>query len=401
MNTPELHKELPILLSRIGELQNNVTTRLKKEEGFNVMSLLRKPTDERRLHSRFIAAVLDPKAPHGMGDTFLALFLKRIGSSFSCATNSLKITPDYDNHSEEENIDILIENQETGRSIIIENKIYALDQQGQLMRYFAERLKRLREARFCGNMDEAFKKIEVFYLTLNGRYPDAISYILSENQKEKVIPSKISESEYDELRNGKLEKHIRTITYGNTISDWIKDCLSVCKDDSFKIQLKNYNAIIMELANTQETIEERKELVQILGNGNKWEAANYLLRNLNHVCWHVVNDFFIELFQELKLNAVLDKTELTRIDNFAHKGRNKGVLYFERNTPVGILKIAYNDYGNLQVSISTKITEDKPLELTSEHYFEDENLLHLTSLQYRQDEIKRIARIIQKDIEIR
>ena len=40
-------------------------------EKFNIFSILHKENEERRLHSRFIAALFDPKGSHGMGSIFL------------------------------------------------------------------------------------------------------------------------------------------------------------------------------------------------------------------------------------------------------------------------------------------------------------------------------------------
>lgn len=45
---------------------------------FNVFRLLRMEEDEVRLHSRFIAELLDPKGSHGQGSAFLELFLRQV-----------------------------------------------------------------------------------------------------------------------------------------------------------------------------------------------------------------------------------------------------------------------------------------------------------------------------------
>ncbi len=45
-------------------------------ETFNVFEVLRLQRDEVRLHSSFIAALLDPKGPHGLKTKLLESFLK-------------------------------------------------------------------------------------------------------------------------------------------------------------------------------------------------------------------------------------------------------------------------------------------------------------------------------------
>ena len=110
----------------------------------------------------------------------------------------------------------------------------------------------------------------------------------------------------------------------------------------------------------------------------------------------MVNDLFVELLQEIGMEATLRKEELDLITDFAHKSRSKGCLNFAREIPQGNLSIKYDVEDILQATIVSKSTSEKSINLTTEHYFQDENLLHLTSLPYRQKEITRIAEKIKK-----
>ena len=47
----------------------------KPEDTFNIFAAMRRKTEEVALHSRFIASLLDPYAPHGLDDVPLRLFL--------------------------------------------------------------------------------------------------------------------------------------------------------------------------------------------------------------------------------------------------------------------------------------------------------------------------------------
>lgn len=61
------------LLREINVLVKQVKERQQNNEFFNIISVLRKPHDERYLHSRLIVSLIDPKAPHGHNTLFLKL----------------------------------------------------------------------------------------------------------------------------------------------------------------------------------------------------------------------------------------------------------------------------------------------------------------------------------------
>lgn len=68
----------------INDLLNQVTLINKKYddiafitgERFNIFQILGLSTSEVRLHSAFIAELLNPKGTHGLGDVFLRLFIE-------------------------------------------------------------------------------------------------------------------------------------------------------------------------------------------------------------------------------------------------------------------------------------------------------------------------------------
>jgi hypothetical protein len=104
-------------------------------------------------HSKFIKFLLDPKGTHGYENAFLNLFIKVLeeknktilqGSQYKRALPEKKV--------EKGRVDIIIENIDNEHHIIIENKIYAIDQFEQLKRY-----------------KDAHPKATLVYLTLNGR----------------------------------------------------------------------------------------------------------------------------------------------------------------------------------------------------------------------------------------
>lgn len=116
----------------------------KRGENFNIFQVLGLESSEVRLHSAFLAELLNPKGTHGLGDKFLKSFLSLVVNHyrplFKLDTTSAEVSVEYyigqisDDYSEGGRIDILICD-EYKNTIIIENKIYACDQYLQLSRY--------------------------------------------------------------------------------------------------------------------------------------------------------------------------------------------------------------------------------------------------------------------------
>lgn len=88
-------------------------------------------------HSAILAELLNPQGSHGLKTKFLECFVAMMKvRDFSC--ENARIHTQYDTGNGR--LDILIEEDAKKRALIIENKIYAGDQQEQLKRYnsFAE-----------------------------------------------------------------------------------------------------------------------------------------------------------------------------------------------------------------------------------------------------------------------
>jgi len=130
-----------------------------KGEYFNVLdSLPRKHHED--LHSNFIGYLLDPNESHKLGNIFLNSFLEIISSKVEDKIiESIRLNEPFTLRREfavqEGRIDLLLESKNL--VIIIENKIFAKDQEYQLKRYddWAKRVG---------------KPYIIIYLTLDGRY---------------------------------------------------------------------------------------------------------------------------------------------------------------------------------------------------------------------------------------
>ena len=94
-------------------------------------------------HSDFLAFLLNPDQPHGLGDTFVKRLLQK--SLGSASSNDVPITPidldiwDLDGlevRREWRNIDLLLLDEEHEIAVIIENKIKSSEHSNQLQRYW-------------------------------------------------------------------------------------------------------------------------------------------------------------------------------------------------------------------------------------------------------------------------
>lgn len=168
-------------------------------EDFNVFNILKIETQEVITHSPIIAHLLDPRGHHAQQDFFYELFLKIAIHEKDVEQKFINASyKDYFVITEKEKIDIRIESRNLSNPfiIIIENKIYADDQNEQIKKYYEIIKKRWSD-------DE----ILIFYLTRHGDDPSTSS-----------IPKKLMEKL-------KAKKILYTISYKNEIKNWLEKSL--------------------------------------------------------------------------------------------------------------------------------------------------------------------------------
>lgn len=187
----------------------------EKNFNFNIFKVMGMQTDEVKLHSAFLAELLNPKGSHGMGDLFLIEFIKKC-SFIDKAFDTSKVNVEVEKYIGE-----IPEDKETGgrldifitdriQTIIIENKIYAPDQEKQLVRY-------------CNYNFNAY----IIYLTLDGH-----------------IPTKGSVCDLED------SNHYHCISYEKDIVEWLARCLTtVSGKPLFYNTLLQYINTIKELTN--------------------------------------------------------------------------------------------------------------------------------------------------------
>lgn len=136
-------EELQQLLKDVYEATKEI--KQEKAEAFDVVGICigRQET----IHSKFLAELLNPHGSHGLGSVFLKAFYEQIGlkdfhsegcsvrTEVICEEKGKKKEQEKDNEGQESNgrTDIVIKNSK--ELVVIENKIYAKDQQNQLQNY--------------------------------------------------------------------------------------------------------------------------------------------------------------------------------------------------------------------------------------------------------------------------
>ena len=204
--------------------------RYHKGENYNLFSILRIEGSELK-HSALIANLLDPKGSHGCGDAFLRAFFEialKDAYPFEECTLPHSYTEYYTGPIAGDTggrIDILVKSSHYG--LIIENKIYAGDQDKQLTRYDNYGKKTFGAGRYL-----------LVYLTLFG----------SEASKESTATKSAEEVGY--LR----------LSYAEDILRWLEQCVRLADDKPLvRESLNQYIRTIKQLTYqdmNQENIEE-------------------------------------------------------------------------------------------------------------------------------------------------
>lgn len=285
---------------------------------FNVFTTLRKEHDEVYLHSRFISNLLDPNGLHELGLHGVQELLHIIESQFEI--QHPKVTPDYENWTEDNNIDILIEGLvKDGKdsAIIIENKIFAADSnhddRGQLQGYYQFLRK---EKKYEP------QQIEIYYLTLDRHKPSKESLGKGHENLEQL-------SLEDETHN--REKTVRLIDY-TMIIKWLDKLLSHAENEDVKYAIRQYRELIVKLTGDVRLHTELTNYVEKYDNLTLSEIKDVIGEDkLKHVYWHMLDRFFREI-QEGLGDLVRDRPDrpiYEVITDIVHNNKHVHDLYIE------------------------------------------------------------------------
>lgn len=264
--------ELEKLLNAIKEIVDREKTlqeaKRTRGENFNIFNVLGVTTSEVRLHSAFIAELLNPYGNHGLGEKFLKIFIDEISNKiigddsnrgFNFDTLSIKdvivekdIGPIKGEHGGR--IDICIEDN-NGCCVIIENKIYAGDQENQMKRYwnYAQKI--------CKGDTSRYRLI---YLTLDGHEPSEES-----------------------LCGLKSDDYI-CLSYKNDIISWLNRCVELSvRHPLIRETILQYIETLKQL--TYSDMDNSNDILKIMSKNEYLDIIFVIANNLNRVICNIIN----------------------------------------------------------------------------------------------------------------
>lgn len=286
---------------------------------FNIFKILKMESDEVKLHSAFIGELLNPKGKHKQGDMFLKLFFEKCLisiSDFNTENIKVEIEKKVGKKTNESGgrIDILITDS-SGKYVIIENKIYAGDQENQLLRYHN-----------FGNE----KIYKLLYLTLYGSKP-------SEESKGYLIEN----------------VDYFCISYKNEILEWLKICVEHLKDKPhpfLKPTIEQYINLVKYLTGQSVNKELKMNIIQQILNEDfvKNIEAFMTLKQVD-LKQHLIEEILVKH----QLNGIIDnkntKNKLSeKYGGFYFKGKSEklvvGFIFDEDNYKDFIYGIRFKDF---------------------------------------------------------
>jgi len=283
------------IVEKYNELLDNTGGR------FNVFKIIGLETQETRLHSAFLAELLNPCGSHGLREKPLNAFIKHcIDDNFEFETNQALCTPEYYigplTDTTGGRIDIIIKDQ-MKRSIIIENKINAGDQQYQMLRYH--------------NHSKNYISSQLIYLSLDGKSPTSYS-------------------------TGGIEFAYKPISYKYDIINWLTECKSIAVDFPLvREALTHYINLIKQLTNTSTMDKMKNDIVSlIMRSTENIQSAFELEKALSDVKIKLQWEFWTELETALRNRGVNIKGEddpkkvkFNKVQGYYEKQRNKDTHY--------------------------------------------------------------------------
>lgn len=249
---------------------------------FNIFKSIGSTSDEVNIHSKFICALLNERI---YGKKFLFEFLKCVEIELSSHEIIEKVFIDNEHPIAKGRLDLIIEFETTDKEktiIVIENKIYAVDNEGQIEKYRKELKKRKKQ--------DAKLITKLVYLTLDGSKPTKST-----------------------------TEDITCISYENDIIQWLNECIKiVALEPKIREVLVQYRAILFELIGKEEDVlMEFKEIIS--GSVDNFIIANSIEEPLKEVKAELQLRFWQEL--EKQLEESLKEKGIKNIENTQKDGK--------------------------------------------------------------------------------
>lgn len=230
-------------------------------------------------HSAIIAEFLNPEGSHGLKEKFLTEFVNQnlsVNFTFDCKSANVQ-TERYLGYLGR--VDLIIEQNDKKKAIIIENKIYANDQKEQLKRY----------NEYANNKYSKDNYI-ILYLTLEG----------------------IEASD-----NSCADVEYSTISYSKSIINWLEECAKISLHyPMVRETINQYINHLKQLTNQDMDTKNQQEIVEILAKKENVHNVAAIFNNQNAWQKAIINNYLKPALSELasEKNLLFDGNEMDRLD---------------------------------------------------------------------------------------
>ena len=264
----------------------------KRGENFNIFSVLGLSTSEVRLHSAFLAELLNPNGDHGLGykflEAFLSIIIQQVKPGFKFDIKSAKVCKELsigsitEDYTEGGQIDLLIRD-DKNHAIVIENKIYAVDQKNQLLRYQNYTRKN-------------FQEYILLYLTLDKKEADESS------------------------TDNKVD--YQCISYKDEIIQWLNQCISISAlFPKVRETIAQYKSTLENILNIMSE-GNTKDIINVLINKDNVESTLTIISTSEDVKRTIRREFIKNLKDKLNYlinlyDLVFDDSDIDRFINLS------------------------------------------------------------------------------------
>ncbi|MDQ7948455.1 MAG: PD-(D/E)XK nuclease family protein [Pedobacter sp.] len=246
-------KDINNLLSQVNIISNKNSEILDATGGrFNMFKICGVNHYE-NTHSGIIAEFLNPNGSHGLKYVMLECFLETLGDFYSIENFNYQRVRVHTEHSTEEGrIDILLEDNQN-KAIVIENKIYAIDQPEQLKRY----------NRYAQTYKNGY---QIFYLTLDGDPA-------SEQSCGNIL--------------------YQPISYRDDIIKWLEKCVACAsRHPLVRETIIQYINHLRQLTNQDMDTKNKNEITKVLSNVENLRAAKIISQNYPETYNYLAQEHF-------------------------------------------------------------------------------------------------------------
>jgi len=253
------------LLAQLAVIAKKNREALEKSEwNFNVFRLCGVYHYE-NANSRILAEFLNPQGSHGLGAAFLARFLSEVNIPFAVSEMTEVVT---ELAMDEGRMDIVIRDRGLDWCVVIENKIYAAEQEEQLPRYWNWLTANYRE-----------DNSRLLFLTLSGYDSETA----------------------EKAKKSGLQIVYSPVSYAQDIVHWLDECIALAVERPFvRETLRQYRNHIKSLTGTSMERENMKEVIDLLTDADNFEAAQVIHDNYGEACQRIAAGIFADVAEALR-----------------------------------------------------------------------------------------------------